>query len=66
MIPERVFHQILALGDAWRVASVDYIEKERRVLIRVEETPRLWAEQCCPHCAHEIAPLPTPHLAPLV
>ena len=51
MIPEKVFHQILALGEAWRVASVDYVEQERRVLIRVEETPHLWAEQPCPHCA---------------
>lgn len=51
MIPERVFHQILALGEAWRVSTVDYVEPERRVLIRVEETPALWAEQCCPHCA---------------
>jgi transposase len=51
MIPEKVFHQILALGEAWRVNAVDYVEKERRVLIRVEETPRLWARQCCPDCA---------------
>jgi transposase len=51
MIPERVFHQILALGETWRVTTVDYVEPERRVRIRVEETPALWAEQCCPHCA---------------
>ena len=31
--------------------AVDYVEQERRVLVRVEETPRLWAEQRCPHCA---------------
>lgn len=51
MIPERVFHEILALGEAWRVTTVDDVELERRVLIRVEETPALWAEQCCPRCA---------------
>lgn len=51
MIPEKVFHQILALGQAWRVTTVDYVATERRVLLRVEETPALWAEQCCPHCA---------------
>ena len=51
MIPEKVFHQILALGEAWRVSAVDYVEPERRVRIRVEETPALWAAQCCPHCA---------------
>ena len=28
MIPEKVFHQILALGDAWRDSRVDYQEKE--------------------------------------
>ena len=41
MIPEKVFQQILALGEAWRVARMDYQEKEQRVLIRVEETPAL-------------------------
>ena len=51
MIPEKVFHQILALGEAWRVSTVDYLEKDRQVLIRVEETAKLWATQSCPHCA---------------
>ena len=51
MIPEKVFHQILALGEAWRVTTVDYLEKERQVLIRVAETPKVWASQSCPHCA---------------
>jgi hypothetical protein len=50
MIPEKVFHQILALGEAWRVRQVDYVEKESKVLIRVEETPAVWARQGCPHC----------------
>jgi transposase len=51
MIPEKVFQQILALGDAWRVSSVDYVEKEGRVLIHIEDTPRVWDGQCCPDCA---------------
>ena len=51
MIPERVFHQILALGEAWRVVALDFIDKEQGVLIRVEETPQLWSGECCPHCA---------------
>jgi transposase len=51
MIPEKVFHQILALGEAWRVTTVDYLAKERQVVIRVEETPKVWASQPCPHCA---------------
>ena len=50
MIPEKVFHQILALGETWRVRQVDYVEKERKVLIRVEETSALWASESCPHC----------------
>ena len=51
MIPEKVFHQILGLGDAWRVSRVDYVEKASKVLIRVEDTPALWARENCPHCA---------------
>ena len=50
MIPEKMFHQILALGEAWRVNRVDYVEKESKVLIRVEEMPALWAAESCPHC----------------
>lgn len=53
MIPEKVFQQILALGEAWRVARMDYQEKEQRVLIRVEETPALWQQESCPHCRHK-------------
>jgi transposase len=50
MIPEKMFQQILALGEAWRVTRMDYQEKEQRVLIRVEETSALWAQESCPHC----------------
>lgn len=50
MIPEKVFHQILALGEGWRVTTVDYVEAERKVTIHVEETPQVWASQECPHC----------------
>jgi transposase len=50
MIPEKMFQQILALGESWRVVRMDYQEKEQQVLIRVEETPALWAQECCPHC----------------
>jgi transposase len=53
MIPEKVFHQILALGEGWQVSRVDYVEKESKVLIRVEETSALWSSQRCPHCQHE-------------
>ena len=50
MIPEKVFHQILALGEAWQVTTVDYAEKERKVSIIVREQPQLWAAEQCPHC----------------
>lgn len=50
MIPEKVFEKILVLGDGWRVQGVDYIEKESKVLIRIEETPELWPGEVCPHC----------------
>ncbi len=50
MIPEKVFHQILALGDAWRVTTVDYVAKERKGNIHIEETPQVWGKEQCPHC----------------
>jgi transposase len=50
MIPEKVFQKILVLGDGWRVERVDYVEKESKVLIHIEETPALWAGEACPHC----------------
>jgi transposase len=50
MIPEKVFEKILVLGNGWRVQGVDYIEKESKVLIRIEETPVLWPGEVCPHC----------------
>lgn len=50
MIPEKVFHQILALGETWRVTAAEYLETERKVTIRIEETPPLWARQACSHC----------------
>ena len=50
MIPEKLFEKLLVLGDAWRVKSVEYVEQQSKVVIRVEETPQLWASQKCPHC----------------
>ena len=45
-----MFQQVLALGEAWRVVRMDYLEKEQKVLIRVEDTPAVWAQERCPHC----------------
>jgi len=54
MIAEKVFQQILPLGDEWRVTSVDYAEKARKVSIRIAETPQLWAKERCPHCQGQV------------
>jgi transposase len=50
MIPEKMFHSILALGEGWRIKQVDYVEKEQKVAIRVEDTAALWKTERCPHC----------------
>lgn len=50
MIPEKVFEKILVLGNGWRVERVDYVEKESKVLIQIQETAGLWAAESCPHC----------------
>ena len=53
MIPEKVFQQILALGDAWRVTQMSYHEEEQRMEIRVTDTPALWRQEKCPHCGRQ-------------
>ena len=53
MIPEKVFQQILCLGDSWKVSQVDYLENEGKVVIGVEETASLWKQEICPHCANK-------------
>ena len=50
MIPEKMFQTILALGEGWLIKQVDYVEQECKVLIRVEETAKLWPTESCPHC----------------
>lgn len=50
MIPERVFQKILVRGDGWGVQQVAYMEKESKVLIRIEETTAVWARKSFPHC----------------
>jgi transposase len=50
MIPEKMFQKVLVLGEGWRVQQVDYVEKESKMFIRIEETPALWKGEACPHC----------------
>ncbi len=45
-----MFQTILALGEGWLIKQVDYVEQECKVLIRVEETAKLWPTESCPHC----------------
>jgi transposase len=43
--PEEVFHRLLGLGEAWRVVSTEFEEKNNTFVIAVEETPKLWEEE---------------------
>lgn len=45
-----MFQQLLVLGKEWAVERVDYVEKEGKVQIRIQETPALWSSQSCPYC----------------
>jgi transposase len=51
MMPEKMFQQLLALGEAWQVPQMNYLEKDQRIEIRVTATPVLWRQEKCPHCA---------------
>jgi transposase len=50
MIPEKVFQEILILGERWEVFAVDYDKDQSKVFIRVRETARLWPAEHCPKC----------------
>lgn len=43
MSPEKLFHQLLNLGTAWRVTELDF-DPEGGVVIRIEETADFWRE----------------------
>lgn len=49
MNPEELFGQMLGLGDAWEVTEARYQESEKRFVLRVRETDRLWPRERCPH-----------------
>jgi len=57
MLPEKMFQQLLGLGEAWQVTQMNYLEKAQQVEIRVTDTPALWRQEKCPHCARERARL---------
>jgi len=49
MKPEELFGPMLGLGDAWEVTEARYQDSEKRFLLRVRETGRLWPTERCPH-----------------
>jgi transposase len=45
MTPEETFHQLLGLGQSWKVLRTEYEEKENTFVICVGETEALWTEE---------------------
>lgn len=45
MTPEETFHQLLGLGESWRVIRTEYEAEKNTFVICVEETPKLWEEE---------------------
>jgi transposase len=45
MTPEETFHQLLGLGQSWKVVRTEFEQKEQTFVICVEETDRLWPEE---------------------
>lgn len=43
--PEELFHQLMGLGESWRVIRTDYEVDTNKFVICVAETPRLWEEE---------------------
>lgn len=43
--PEELFHQLLGLGESWRVIRTNYETDKNTFVICVEETPKLWEEE---------------------
>jgi hypothetical protein len=42
MTPEALFHQLLELGEEWRVSRCEFDANERVVCLWVEEVPHFW------------------------
>jgi hypothetical protein len=45
MTPEETFHQLLGLGQSWKVMRTDYEAEQNAFVICVGETEALWAEE---------------------
>ena len=67
MTPEETFHQLLGLGQSWKVVRTEFEEKEQTFVICVEETAELWPgeSQRCGQtviCYDHVEPMQWRHL----
>lgn len=49
MTPEKLFHELLGLGECWMVERARFDEVTNVLELHVRETPRLWDVERCPH-----------------
>lgn len=49
MTPEKLFHELLGLGDAWAVEKATFDESKNVLELHIQETPKLWETERCPH-----------------
>jgi len=47
--PEKMFEELLRLGEDWTVERARFDEVQGVVELHVRETPKLWASERCPH-----------------
>jgi transposase len=50
MTPEKLFHQMLGLGNEWQVIDCRF-DENNGVFLQIKETPGLWTKVQCPKCA---------------
>jgi transposase len=48
MTPEKLFHELLGLGLNWEVVESRFDRESGTVVLRIQETPRLWESVRCP------------------
>lgn len=51
--PEKLFSELLRLGETWAVERATFDEKQGLLELRVRETPKLWESERCPHDGSE-------------
>ncbi len=65
--PEETFHQLLGLGESWRVIRTEYEVEKNTFVICVEETAKLWEEESAKcgqrvRCYDHVEPMSWRHL----